>query len=157
MRRLKTLARVTAGMLLAVAGGTAAAQDTTTFQVTANVIAFCDVTAEDMDFGDFDGTVDLLATSEISVTCTEDHPYQVTLNAGSAAGSTVANRLLSNGTDTLAYSLYRDPARTLPWYPDFQAKVGDIVHALLLGQATPKKTVEDLTAAANSAQKGRSL
>lgn len=115
MRRSKTLARVTAGMLLAVAGGTAAAQDTTTFQVTANVIAFCDVTAEDMDFGDFDGTVDLLATSEISVTCTEDHPYQVTLNAGSAAGSTVANRLLSNGTDTLAYSLYRDPARTLPW------------------------------------------
>jgi multiple sugar transport system substrate-binding protein len=49
------------------------------------------------------------------------------------------------------------PARTLPWYPDFQAKVGDVVHALLLGQATPKKTVEDLTAAANSAQKGRSL
>jgi multiple sugar transport system substrate-binding protein len=49
------------------------------------------------------------------------------------------------------------PARTLPWYPDFQAKVGDIVHALLLGQSTPKKTVEDLTAAANSAKKGRSL
>ena len=43
------------------------------------------------------------------------------------------------------------PARTLPWYPDFQAKVGDIVHALLLGQATPKKTVEDLTAAAGAA------
>ena len=49
------------------------------------------------------------------------------------------------------------PARTLPWYPDFQAKVGDIVHALLLGQATPAKTVEDLTAAAKSAQGGRSL
>ena len=49
------------------------------------------------------------------------------------------------------------PARTLPWYPDFQAKVGDVVHALLLGQATPQQTVEALTAAANSAQKGRSL
>jgi multiple sugar transport system substrate-binding protein len=49
------------------------------------------------------------------------------------------------------------PARTLPWYPDFQARVGDIVHALLLGQATPKKTVEDLTAAAIAAQGGRSL
>jgi len=43
------------------------------------------------------------------------------------------------------------PARTLPWYPDFQAKVGDIIHALLLGQATPKKTVDDLTAAAKDA------
>lgn len=49
------------------------------------------------------------------------------------------------------------PARTLPWYPDFQAKVGDIVHALLLGQADAKKTVEDLTTAANEAQGGRSL
>ena len=49
------------------------------------------------------------------------------------------------------------PARTLPWYPDFQAKVGDIVHALLLGQATPAKTVEDLTAAAKGAQGGRTL
>jgi multiple sugar transport system substrate-binding protein len=44
------------------------------------------------------------------------------------------------------------PARTLPWYPDFQVKVGDIVHALLLGQATPKKTVADLAAAAKAAQ-----
>ena len=47
------------------------------------------------------------------------------------------------------------PARTLPWYPDFQAKVGDIVHALLLGQATPKKTVEDLTAAAAAAKSNK--
>ncbi len=49
------------------------------------------------------------------------------------------------------------PARTLPWYPDFQAKVGDIIHALLLGQATPAKTVEDLTAAVKGAQGGRTL
>ena len=47
------------------------------------------------------------------------------------------------------------PARTLPWYPDFQAKVGDLVHALLLGEATPKKTVEDLTAAATAAQSNK--
>ena len=49
------------------------------------------------------------------------------------------------------------PARTLPWYPDFQAKVGDIIHALLLGQADAKKTVADLTTAATEAQGGRSL
>lgn len=49
------------------------------------------------------------------------------------------------------------PARTLPWYPDFQARVGDIIHALLLGQADAKKTVADLTAAATSSQGGRSL
>lgn len=49
------------------------------------------------------------------------------------------------------------PARTMPWYPDFQARVGDIIHALLLGQATPQETVDALTAAANAAQGGPSL
>jgi multiple sugar transport system substrate-binding protein len=49
------------------------------------------------------------------------------------------------------------PARTLPWYPDFQAKVGDIIHALLLGQATPQQTVDSLKTAALDAQGGPSL
>ena len=48
-------------------------------------------------------------------------------------------------------------ARTLPWYPDFQAKVGDIIHALLLGQITPAETVDQLTEAATSAQEGGGL
>ena len=49
------------------------------------------------------------------------------------------------------------PARTLPWYPDFQARVGDIIHALLLGQATPEETVTALADAARAAQGGPSL
>ncbi|WIY52536.1 ABC transporter substrate-binding protein [Devosia sp. YIM 151766] len=49
------------------------------------------------------------------------------------------------------------PARTMPWYPDFQARVGDVIHAMLLGQATPQETVDALTAAANAAQSGPSL
>lgn len=49
------------------------------------------------------------------------------------------------------------PARTMPWYPDFQARVGDVIHALLLGQATPQETVDALTAAALAAQGGPSL
>lgn len=60
-------------------------------------------------------------------------------------------------SDTFATKSNVVPARTLPWYPDFQAKVGDIIHALLLGQATAQKTVEDLTAAAKGAQGGRTL
>jgi len=49
------------------------------------------------------------------------------------------------------------PARTMPWYPDFQARVGDIVHALLLGQSTPEETVAALADAARAAQGGPSL
>ena len=60
-------------------------------------------------------------------------------------------------SDTFATKSNVVPARTLPWYPDFQAKVGDTIHALLLGQITPAKTVDDLTAAAKAAQGGRTL
>lgn len=49
------------------------------------------------------------------------------------------------------------PARTLPWYPAFQVAVGDIIHALLLGQATPEQTVAALTEAALAAQAGPRL
>lgn len=48
-------------------------------------------------------------------------------------------------------------ARTLPWYPDFQAKVGDLIHALLLGQATPEKTVAALADAAVAAKNSGGL
>ena len=49
------------------------------------------------------------------------------------------------------------PARILPWYPDFQAKVGDVIHALLLGQSDPKGTVSALVDAARKAKSGGGL
>ena len=49
------------------------------------------------------------------------------------------------------------PARTLPWYPTFQLRVGDIVHSMLLGRTTPAKTVADLADAAVAARKNRTL
>jgi spore coat protein U-like protein len=115
MKTSRIFTGLSAGVLLALAGGAQAAVDTVTFQVTANVIAFCDIDATDMAFGDFDGTADVLATSVISVECTNGHAYQVELDAGSTAGSTIANRTMTNGTSTLNYTLYRDAARTLNW------------------------------------------
>lgn len=49
------------------------------------------------------------------------------------------------------------PARTLPWYPNFQTKVGDLVQAMLIGQATPEKTVSALASAAKQAKLGGGL
>ena len=49
------------------------------------------------------------------------------------------------------------PARTLPWYPTFQLRVGDLVHEMLLGQSTPAKTVADLADAAVAALRNRTL
>src|SRR4029450_6711448 len=75
----------------------------------------CSATATDMNFGNFDGSADLTATPTIGVTCTNGHAYHVALNAGSTAGSTIANRTLTNGTSTLAYNLYRDAGFTQIW------------------------------------------
>jgi spore coat protein U-like protein len=115
MRSSKTLSCLTAGVLLALSGGAQAATTGTSFEVTANVIAACTVGATDMTFPDFDGSADLTATSTISVTCTNGHDYHVALDQGDAPGSTVANRTLSNGTDSLAYNLYSDSGHTNIW------------------------------------------
>jgi len=133
MRSSKILAGASAGVLLALSGGAQAAVVQDTFQVTANVIASCAVTAQDMDFGDFDGSAILTTTSTISVTCTDDHPYAVALDAGSAAGSTIANRLLTNGSDTLAYNLYKEVAHSNIWGDT----IADDLNDLGTGLTTP--------------------
>jgi spore coat protein U-like protein len=115
MRSSKILSGLTAGALLALAGGAQAATTGSAFEVTANVVAACTVGATDMAFPDFDGSADLTATSTISVTCTNGHDYQIALDGGDAPGSTVANRTLSNGTDSLAYNLYSDAGHTAIW------------------------------------------
>jgi spore coat protein U-like protein len=133
MRSFKTLPGISAGVLLALAGAAQAAIVQDSFEVTATVVASCSVIATDMSFGNFDGSADLTATSTIDVTCTDDHAYQVALDAGSAAGSTIASRLLTNGSDTLAYNLYTDGAHTNIWGDT----AADDVDGVGTGLATP--------------------
>ncbi|MFN8623122.1 MAG: ABC transporter substrate-binding protein [Chloroflexota bacterium] len=45
-------------------------------------------------------------------------------------------------------------ARALPWYQPFQVKVGERIHAMLLGQASPADTVKGLADDAKSVQSG---
>jgi len=46
------------------------------------------------------------------------------------------------------------PVRNRAWYQPFQVKVGDRIHALLLGQASPQDTVKGLADDAKSARQG---
>ena len=55
--------------------------------------------------------------------------------------------VFANGSDVQG-------GRNAAWYQTFQAKVGDRIHAMLLGQATPKDTVAGLAADAKAAQSG---
>ncbi len=88
---------------------------TTTFAVTATVQATCVVSATPMAFGTYTAAA-ASSTSTVSVTCTNTTPYNVGLNAGSAAGATVTTRSMTGpGSALLGYSLFSDSARIVNW------------------------------------------
>jgi spore coat protein U-like protein len=91
-----------------------AATATGTFTVTAAVAASCLISATDMSFGVYAGSL-TNATSSISVTCTNTTPYNVGLDGGTAPGGHPNNRRMRGLGGSLAYSLFRNSARTLIW------------------------------------------
>jgi spore coat protein U-like protein len=99
-----TIIPITAGVLLALAGGAQAATKTDGIQVSATVAKNCVIDAPDMNLGAFDGTNDLAANSVISIRCTLNAPFAVDLSTGSSG--VYANRTLVNGSDTLNYNLF---------------------------------------------------
>lgn len=103
-----------AGAALMIGSNVAsAAQSTTTFQVQAAVVANCLVTANSLAFGTYDPTaVNLDVNTQVLVRCTNGTAYTVALNAGVTAGTTLAQRLMTNGTDFMNYNLYTTSGRT---------------------------------------------
>ena len=114
---LKNMQRaLLAAGLIAATTGAFAATTTTTFQVTANVAAQCNISALNLGFGAVDPigpNVD--QTTTVTVKCTKNSPYTVGLNAGTSTGATIAQRLMANGADTMNYNLYTDAARSTVW------------------------------------------
>ena len=104
------MAPIGTGLLLAVCGSAAAATKTDTFDVTANVVGNCFVTATDLNFGDFDGGTALSETSTITVRCSANHGYTLKLNAGDAGS--FAPRKMDNA---LEYNLYTSVAKNTIW------------------------------------------
>ena len=87
----------------------------TAFLVTAIVEPDCTISATDMSFGTYSG-VQLDGQSQIALTCTNGAAWNVGLGAGNFPGATVTSRRMTGpGNTPMAYSLYRDPTRTLNW------------------------------------------
>jgi spore coat protein U-like protein len=89
----------------------------TTFRVSAKVNAVCEVTATDLDFGDYtaqSGTP-LLGTTLLRTTCTPNTTYNIGLNEGTSPGATVNQRKMVAGAQALNYQLYSDASRTTIW------------------------------------------
>lgn len=119
MRYTNTKVLLPVGLGLAVAFGAAtnalAGSASTTFQVTATVNNTCSISATNLNFGTYSGA-QLLATSNVTTTCSMGEPYHVDLNAGTAAGATATNRAMTGpGGAVLHYDLFRDASRTLNW------------------------------------------
>lgn len=85
--------------------------------VSATAVDSCVVNANALAFGTYDPLAAAAtdAVSDITVTCTADVAYDISLNAGTGAGATVSTRRMTRDEQTLAYSLYRDGARSLVW------------------------------------------
>jgi spore coat protein U-like protein len=109
----KILTTTVAAVLAAAAGGASAVTNiTTTFQVSASVSTRCTVSAAALSLGTYNPGSGTAATgsSNVTVNCTKNAPFTVALDKGTTAGGTIAQRLLTNGTDKLQYNLYTDNA-----------------------------------------------
>jgi spore coat protein U-like protein len=110
-----------AAAVLSAAGASSlnAATTTTTFQVTASVLARCLVSASPLAFGNYDpGVAAIDQTTTVSVRCTRGTAFNVGMNAGLApTASVTTRRMRSAGTpaNELEYSLFSNAARTTNW------------------------------------------
>ena len=99
---------------LAVSTGAQAATSNSTMAVSANVQATCAINANPLAFGTYSSS-QLDAATTIGVNCTNTTTYSVSLDTGSGTGATVAQRKMSNGAQTLTYTVYSDSARSALW------------------------------------------
>lgn len=115
------------------------------FTVLASVARTCNVAAQNIDFGRH-GLISraINASGSLAVTCTSGLPFAIALNGGLSGGS-VTQRKMLRGTSSIAYGLFTDSARTIPW----GASTGQILSAtgsglvqniLVYGRVEPQST-----------------
>jgi spore coat protein U-like protein len=118
--RIRSIGIGLAGLLAifeTLVGSANATTTTSTFTATVTLQASCQVlSGNTLGFGT-QGTLtsNTDASANFTVQCTNTTPYNVGLNAGTTAGGTVTTRLMTSGSDTVAYKLFSDSGRTTNW------------------------------------------
>jgi spore coat protein U-like protein len=117
IRRRKRELAAAALLCMPFTDPTNAATATSTFTVQMTVSASCVINSTStLDFGTTGVlTANVDNSSTLAVQCTNTTPYNIGLNAGLGTGATVAVRKLTNGANTINYSLYTTAARTIVW------------------------------------------
>ena len=109
MRKIQAMMLIFGGTVLA--GIADSATTTTTFAVTETVQATCSATATTLAFSAYTPGAGAKANnSTISVRCTKNTPYTISLNGGTTSGGTIAQRLMASGANTLQYNLFTTAA-----------------------------------------------
>lgn len=101
-------------VLLILPAAATAQTATATLTVTASVQSACSVQDSTLDFGNYTaGQQDPLDAR--GVIRLSNCIGQVTIELDGGGSGNTADRRLTNGSDTLSYQLYRDPARSQVW------------------------------------------
>ena len=119
-RRVLLVSTLLSSMLVATPLGLSpseAATTTSTFTVQMTITASCSIlSAATLNFGSQGVlTANVDQSSIVQVQCTNTTPYNIGLDAGTGSGATVATRKLTNGANTINYSLYQDAGRATVW------------------------------------------
>lgn len=88
------------------------------FTVSAHVVSSCEVTANDLNFGDYNpvAAANVDAATTLSVRCTNGTAYNVGLDMGAGSGASPATRYMADSSsNALAYTLYQNAGRTTLW------------------------------------------
>jgi spore coat protein U-like protein len=101
----------------AVLAAPAQAADTADFKVLIDIDASCDVVStQNIDFDtQFANPGTLNATGEVVVQCTNGQAYDVQLDGGGSNDISARRMVNAAGTDSVAYQLYQDAARSNVW------------------------------------------
>jgi spore coat protein U-like protein len=105
---------LTLSLLAASALSASAATSTSTFQVTATVQSVCQISAGNLNFGNYAGT-QLASTSTVTVSCTQNQAYDVGLNGGSNSLPVTDRKMTGPGGTVLSYGLYSDNNHSANW------------------------------------------
>jgi spore coat protein U-like protein len=107
----------TCALLTAAVIPAGATVKTTTFSVTATVLAACSISATNLAFGSYDASsaVPTDGTNTLNVTCTNGLAYAVAMDAGTATSATVAARSMVNGANKLNYGLFTAADHATTW------------------------------------------
>ncbi len=92
-----------------------AATATAPLAVTAGITDVCSVNTVTLAFGEVSLTGPTSSNGTVNVTCTSGGAYTVSLDNGLHATGAQRNLSSSSNSNVLAYNVYSDSARSVPW------------------------------------------